>query len=388
MFFPIRTDSPLRSTPYVNWALILINIAVFVAQRQFFNSATPMLALYPHDPRLHSFITYAFLHGGVAHLVGNMLFLYIFGNNVNDKMGHIGYLAFYLSGAIIAGVAYVLMSTGTAPVVGASGAIAAVTGAYLVLFPRSSITVFYMFLFIGSFEVPSFYFILFFFGQDLFLNFAGDSGVAHTAHIGGTVFGFGICLALLAVHLLPRDQFDVLALLQRANKRRQYRDMVSKGYNPFGYVSSPRDLGALPAPPDPKTQKVLDLRASIAEAIAHHELPKAAALYQDLKALDAAQVLPRQAQLDIANQLAAQQLYPEAAEAYESFLRHYPKFEQIEQVELMLGLVYARYLQQYDKAREHLVKAIAHLHGDREIAMARSELARIDLLAAEARGPR
>jgi outer membrane protein assembly factor BamD (BamD/ComL family) len=70
-------------------------------------------------------------------------------------------------------------------------------------------------------------------------------------------------------------------------------------------------------------------------------------------------VLSRQAQLDVANQLNAQQLYPQAADAYEAFLRAYPKFEQIEQVELMLGLIYARYLQQYDRAKSYLVKAIA-----------------------------
>ena len=86
-------------------------------------------------------------------------------------------------------------------------------------------------------------------------------------------------------------------------------------------------------------------------------------------------MLARQAQLDVANQLAGQQLYPQAAEAYELFLRHYPKFEQIEQVELMLGLIYARYLEQYDRAKEYLLRAMARLHGDRELKLAREELA-------------
>ena len=71
-------------------------------------------------------------------------------------------------------------------------------------------------------------------------------------------------------------------------------------------------------------------------------------------------------------------MYPEAADAYEAFLRTYPKFEQIEQVELMLGIIYARYLQQYDRAKGYLVKAMSRLHGDRELAMARSELLRIE----------
>jgi outer membrane protein assembly factor BamD (BamD/ComL family) len=110
-------------------------------------------------------------------------------------------------------------------------------------------------------------------------------------------------------------------------------------------------------------------------------MPKAAELYIELKLADPAQVLSRQAQLDVANQLAAQQRYPQAAEAYELFLRHYPKFEQIEQVELMLGLIYARYLGLYERARECLLKASARLHSENELEMARSELSRIAPLA-------
>jgi membrane associated rhomboid family serine protease len=105
MFLPVRTDSPLRSTPYVNWALILVNVGVFVAQLSN-EWIDQHWALDPSRPVLWNFITYQFLHGGPLHLLGNMLFLYIFGNNVNDKLGQIGYLAFYLSGGVFAGIAY------------------------------------------------------------------------------------------------------------------------------------------------------------------------------------------------------------------------------------------------------------------------------------------
>ena len=109
MIFPIRTDAPLRATPYMNWAIIVANVAAFVAQ-QAMPSFDDRLALYPHDPWLPAFVSYAFLHGSGMHIVGNMLFLYIFGNNVNDKMGHVGYLGFYLAGAVFAGVGYVALS--------------------------------------------------------------------------------------------------------------------------------------------------------------------------------------------------------------------------------------------------------------------------------------
>src|SRR5258708_39834073 len=106
MIIPIRTDSPLRHTPYMNWALIVANVVMFLIQQ-----ASPAVAglyeLSPRDPSLYTFITYAFLHANFMHIAGNMLFLYIFGNNVNDKMGHLAYLAFYLAGAVFAGVAYV-----------------------------------------------------------------------------------------------------------------------------------------------------------------------------------------------------------------------------------------------------------------------------------------
>ena len=392
MFIPIRTDSPLRTTPYANYALVTANVLVFILQSLRPN-LTDGLQLYAHSPELPAFFTYAFLHGGPMHLIGNMVFLYIFGNNVNDRMGNVGYLCFYLAGGVFAGIGYVVTQDDPIGVVGASGAVAAVTGAYLVLFPRATITVFYIFILIGTLEIPSFFFILFFFAKDL-LGWAGEqSMVAHNAHVSGTLFGFAVAFVLLSLHLLPRDTFDVLALVQRWNKRRQYRDMVAQGYDPFGYApgraSTAGGRAGVPPPvPDAATQRVLDLRAEVSEAIAHHKLDRAAELYAQLKALDPDHVLSRQAQYDVANQLSHAGQYPMAAEAYESLLKHHPRFEQADQVALMLGLIYSRYLGQYDKAREHLRRAAERLHGERELSLARDELSRIEPLLAAAQGPR
>ncbi len=392
MLLPLRTDSPLRNTPYMNWALILANVAVFALQKAR-PEVTASFALYTHGPSVPAFVTYAFLHGSVIHLVGNMLFLYLFGNNVNDKMGHVGYLLFYLAGAMFSGIGYAVSSQAGA-LVGASGAVWAVTGAYLVLFPRANVSIIYFFIMVGHLELPSWIFVLIKVGMDI-ISLGAPSNVAHVAHLSGAVFGFAVSFALLAAHLLPRDQFDVWALFKQWNRRRQYRDMVAKGYNPFGYTPvavSGDNLGgqggaqAMAEPRDPRTERAVTLRNDIAAAITLHDLPRAAELYLELRGVDPQQVLSRQAQLDVANQLNAQQLYSEAAEAYEAFLGTYPKFEQIEHVELMLGLIYARYLHQYDRAKGYLVKAIARLHGDREITMARSELMRIEPLTARS-GP-
>jgi membrane associated rhomboid family serine protease len=378
---PLRTDSRLHATPWMNWGIIAVNIAAFMVQSRF---PRPMrwLELNPQDPTLLTFITYTLLHANIAHLASNMLFLYIFGNNVNDKMGGIGYLGFYLAGAVFSGVGYV--ATATQPVIGASGAVSAVTGAYIVLFPRANVTLLYFFFYIGVIEIPSFWFIGFFFLKDLFLNFSGmPTGVAHMAHLSGTVFGFAVCFALLSLHLLPRDHFDVVALAKQWNRRRQFRDLTAKGYDPFSYTAPPkvRVEQRLAAPVDPKQEQIQDVRAQISEAMASRDLPRAASLYLQVRKIDPDQVLSRQAQLDVANQLASEQQYPQAADAYELFIRHYKNFEQIEQVELMLGLIYARYLARYDRAREFLLRAMARLHSERELTLARAELQRIEPLA-------
>jgi membrane associated rhomboid family serine protease len=370
MFIPIRTDSPLRSTPWANWFLIAANVICYVIQ---VNTPSHLLAFHLNaaDPHLLNFITYAFLHGSILHLVGNMIFLYAFGNNVNDRMGQLGYMGFYLAGAVAAGIAFCL--TDNSPMIGASGAVAAVTGAYLVLLPRSNITIVYFLIVIGAAEIPSLYFVIGFFLLELiqtaYPQLSGGA-VAHSAHVGGTLFGFAICMLLLWVHLLPRDQFDILALLGRWNKRRQYQELVRRGYNPFGY-SPPPPRGVV----NPNLDRIQDLRASIAEAAAHRDLPGAARLYVELLAIDPEQVLSRQMQLDVANQLYAEQRYAPAADGYELFVKYYPKADNIEHIHLMLGMLYNGYLNRPEKAVTHLQAALQRLHNAREVELARRELA-------------
>src|SRR4051794_32504639 len=142
MFFPIRTDTPLRRTPYTNWALIFANVVFFIVQQSLGRKFYAPLLLDPRDPHLYQYFTYQFLHGDVMHLLGNMVFLYVFGSNVCDKMGQLGYLAFYLAGGVMAGVAHVV--TARAPVLGASGSISAVTGAHPGLLPRAPVPVVYL----------------------------------------------------------------------------------------------------------------------------------------------------------------------------------------------------------------------------------------------------
>src|SRR6266496_847458 len=153
---PVRTDSRLRTTPWTNWAIIAVNILVFLLQHRM-----PWLAhrfaLSPRNPSLLTFFSYSLLHANAPHIASNLLFLYVFGNNVNDKLGHWGYAAFYLAAGVFAGIAYALFDSG--PVIGASGAVSAVTGAYMCLFPRANVTLVFFFFYVGVFEIPSFWFI-------------------------------------------------------------------------------------------------------------------------------------------------------------------------------------------------------------------------------------
>lgn len=375
MILPIRTDNPLRSNPYTNWVLILINVAMFIMQMKS-AAVNDYFALDPVAPRLHQFFTYQFLHGGVGHLLGNMLFLYIFGNNVNDKLGNAAYLAYYLAGGVFAGVTYMFFN-GYAPLIGASGSVSAVTGAFLVLLPRTKVTILFIFFLIGLYEINSIWIILAFFLMDVgqqFIPMLGGGNVAYSAHIGGTVFGVAVCLTLLATKLLPRDTFDFLALIDRWNRRRQHRDIVSRGYDPFAFKPARNER----TKPDPRLDQIQDLRATINESIAARRLGDAATQYGQLLAIDANQVMSKQTQMDLANELFSRGDHPAAAGAYEAYLRQYARSgEGLEQVQLMLGIIYARYLPNPQRAGELLRSASERLTGERERAIVREELAKL-----------
>lgn len=388
----------------MNWGIILVTIAISVWGWKYPSNADPY-ELNAREPHLANYFTYAFLHqpGPPAalwlsiHLLGNMLALWVFGPTVNDRLGHAGYLAFYLAGAVFAGVGCVVLPPAASPrVIGASGAVMGIVGAYLVLFPRSHVIWGYFFgVASGVIEVPAMYLVSFFVALDVAMSLAGSSGVAHIAHVWGAALGIAVTLGLLWVRLLPRDPFDLLALAHRWNRRREYQRLVARGFDPFAAGAMQPDAPAAPSASsgasrpgrrrrrdedgtDPRrVEKIKELRAQVYEALAHHNLPHAAILFLELKAIDPNQVLSRQAQLDVANQLASQQFYEQAAEAYEQFLRHYPNYAPIENVQLMLGLIYARYLDRPARARQLLQHALQRLHGEPEQRLAREALQKL-----------
>lgn len=228
---PLRDRNPRHGRPYLTWLLVAVNVIVFIHQLRLGDSVAGVTFVVDHAfipalfferplANLATLVTSAFLHGGVAHLVGNMIFLLVFGDNVEDRLGRVRYLLFYLGGAAVATLLHGLTEVNSlTPLVGASGAISAVLGAYIVYYPRQQVLTFIppllvpwlllnffmpvrkffapwlpAWLYIGYWALVQFW--------EAGLGLVGgvveaEQQVAWWAHVGG--FGFGAGLALLGV---------------------------------------------------------------------------------------------------------------------------------------------------------------------------------------------
>lgn len=205
---PLRDDRPTRTFAVVTVALILLNTVVFLHElslrtparvEAFFAnfSLTPAYLIQVHSP--HSYLTILtsmFLHGGWMHIIGNMLYLWIFGRNVEDSVGHFKFVIFYLLCGVAAAAAQVAIAPDSnVPMIGASGAISGVLGAYLLLFPRARVLVLFpIWIFWRVFYVPAFLLLILWFGMQLLsglavLSMDVSGGVAFWAHVGGFVAG-------------------------------------------------------------------------------------------------------------------------------------------------------------------------------------------------------
>ena len=207
---PIKVTQPSYSRPVVTILLIVANILIFLHEVSLDDySLNHFMALYSLRPahfHLANVFTSMFLHANWFHVLGNMLFLWVFGDNVEDILGHAKYLLFYLLCGCAAGMAQVLVDPfSRVPMVGASGAIAGVMGAYLVKFPRSKVVILTWFILIFTFDLPAWVMLVYWFALQLFGGFgsiteASQGGTAFFAHVGGFVAGIAL------VHLLGTRQ--------------------------------------------------------------------------------------------------------------------------------------------------------------------------------------
>lgn len=223
---PIYDDQPRYSNPFINYFIIGLNVVVYVflelpAQAQggsAFKALTDQFGLIPHDltravagmpqyplgANILTILTSMFMHGGILHILGNMWFLWIFGDNVEDYLGHFSYLIFYLTCGVTAALTDIALSpTSNVPMIGASGAIAGVMGAYFLLYPRAKVLTWVFFIFFWW--LPAWIWLGFWFLRELFDTVVTASsahhqtgGIAFAAHVGGFVTG------LILIKLFPR----------------------------------------------------------------------------------------------------------------------------------------------------------------------------------------
>ncbi|WP_299776911.1 rhomboid family intramembrane serine protease [uncultured Roseobacter sp.] len=209
--FPIRDHNPSGRTPYVTYILMAANIGIFLSyvgilqDVRLINAFWLDWALIPARLEAgqggYTLVSSMFLHGGWMHLAGNMLFLYIFGDNIEDEMGHLGYLLFYGAAGIAAGWMQYLSAPGsTVPMVGASGAIAGVMGGYLLLFPKAKVDILIIFIvFFRIFPIPAWIMLAVWFALQFLGGVGSDpdaGGVAYWAHAGGFVAGLMLAVPI------------------------------------------------------------------------------------------------------------------------------------------------------------------------------------------------
>jgi membrane associated rhomboid family serine protease len=225
---PIATDQAARRTPTATIALIAANVLAYLAMLQ---------AIRGNEEALEAFVlrwglcreafhwwqpvTYQFVHdaGSLWHLLGNMIFLWVFGSAVESRMRSWGFLALYLTGGMVAGLCQMAMSG--VPLVGASGSVSAVTGAFIVLFPRARVAVL---LFFSVVPVPALLMVAIYFLLDLFGAFGGGGrGIGYVAHVSGTLYGLTVSMSLVAIGAIKRTDMDMLYLLRQWKRRREMR---------------------------------------------------------------------------------------------------------------------------------------------------------------------
>jgi len=198
-FFPYKDENVAKRFPYITIFLIILNVLIFIWSLFDFENTMLTYGFVPASFTAVTIFTSMFLHGGIDHIFGNMWYLYLFGDNVEDKLGRVKFIIFYLLSGIAATFTHLVTNLGSEiPAIGASGAISGVLGAYLVMFPKVRVHV-ASYYYHGT--VPASFMIGFWFVLQLIfgtVSFVGDrgSGIAFWAHIGGFVFGYAVAKVL------------------------------------------------------------------------------------------------------------------------------------------------------------------------------------------------
>lgn len=372
MFLPIGTDHDGRKPAWAVAGLIAANLAMYAAMQAGVGEAwvgesglgpieafVARFAFDPAQPRWWQTLTYQFVHdpGGIWHLAANMLFLWVFGKPVESHVGWWRFLLLYLVGGVAACLGHWALSR--SPVIGASGAVFAVTGLFAALFPRGH-TRFLFLIGMGIIAIPNLWVVGLYALLDLLRQLSVSTGlaasrVAAAAHLAGLAFGLVAGVLLLRFGFVPRGSWDLLYLITQWKRRRDMRAAVRGGGAPW--------VATIPPPPPPRpgfaTEARVEtpearLRAEVRARLASRDAVGAVEAYRRLLALDPAARLPADAQLDLANRALEADAPDLAAIAYERFLAGAGNDPRRIEVRLLLALVLVRRLGEKVRARPHL----------------------------------
>lgn len=246
MFIPYRVDVPYDRRPFVNWLIIGGTVAVLVCQLILFHFrvaglaeiAAIMKGFVLHGFSFKGLIGHVWLHGGILHLVGNMLFLWVFGNAVCAKIGNVFYLPIYLVLGAMAGIAHIVFVGG--PLIGASGAINGIVGMYLVFFPLNNIDCLFLFFIplmvrpiAKTFTVSSYWMILLWFVFDIWGAMKGGGRVAYFAHLGGFASGVVLAVIMLKAKWIAMESYEKSLLQLIGLDKSETDESVRSGLEPW-----------------------------------------------------------------------------------------------------------------------------------------------------------
>jgi len=373
MLLPIGTDARTRRQPLVTAAIVAANLAVFVLQRTLSTRTGDAWVaagqLTPLDFHAANLLTYQFLHADFWHVAGNMIFLWPFGRTIEDRFGHIGFAVFFLGCGAIAGLAH--MWSTPAPVIGASGAVCAVTAAFVAIAPRMRIRVLLIFFVIGVYSIPALWLVglfVLFDGANLLgsLIEAGGDRVAWVAHLAGYASGFTITAGLLLTGLIPRGDPDLFRLLRQSRRRAEYRRTI-KGTQRSRVLAEDTAMHTVVL--KPRTPRMSDSvsagRGVVARLAASGDLETAAARYLELLDEDDTLAMDASTQVEIGNWLVRHERFEEAATVYEQHIARNLAAEDRSDVALLLCTHYIRRLDKPQRAHdllEEFAQTMAEAH--------------------------
>jgi membrane associated rhomboid family serine protease len=388
MLFPLGDDNPVRRVPVMTWLLIGVNVAVFVAFNLKMDESQlrDWTGTWGYDvdrPFGRELFTSMFMHGGFMHILGNMWVLWIVGDNVEDKVGKLGYLVLYLLGGCAAALTFAAIAAGGGtdpaamrlygmhhlPLVGASGAIAAIMGVYIVFFPEARIRLLLWWLFfVRIVPVRAKWFLGLTLAIDLLTsvaaNGASSGGVATMAHVGGGVFGIVVALTIkpLVGGGGEGDAWDV---------HTGFAKRMRAGAEPWQETRVPG--GARMAPEEHDEFALADVEQSIVQLVRGGRVRDAIDVYPAYVAMAREQPLPDDVQIEIAHELYRQWLPKEAIPAYMRYIDTHPSGDDVAEAKFRLGVLYARGLSRRDDAAKWLREA-AREHHDPKIRAAAAQM--------------